>query len=127
MAAYALGHSERELERLIAQAQRYEPFTAHLFREAGITPGMRVLGVGCGAGDVSFPAAPKVRPTGQVIGGDRAPAAVAMARRRALALKVSNTRFVEGDASALTFAEPCAEPFDAAVGRLVLEFSADPI
>jgi ubiquinone/menaquinone biosynthesis C-methylase UbiE len=127
VAAYALGHSERELERLIAQGQRYEPFTAHLFREAGITPGMRVLDVGCGAGDVSFLAARMVGPTGQVIGVDRAPAAVAMARRRALALGVSNTRFVEGDASALTFSEPCEELFDAAVGRLVLEFSGDPV
>jgi SAM-dependent methyltransferase len=125
--AYALGHSERELERLIAQAQRYEPFTAQFFREAGIAPGMRVLDVGCGAGDVSFLAARMVGPTGQVIGVDRAPVAVETARRRALALAVSNTHFVEGDASALAFAEPFEEPFDAAVGRLVLEFSSDPV
>jgi hypothetical protein len=33
---YVLGHSAQELERLIAQAQRYEPLTERFFREAGI-------------------------------------------------------------------------------------------
>jgi hypothetical protein len=37
-AEHAVGHSDQELERLIAQAQRYEPFTAQFFREAGIAP-----------------------------------------------------------------------------------------
>jgi SAM-dependent methyltransferase len=122
-AAYALGHSEQEVERLIAQAQRYEPFTAQLFHAAGIAPGMRVLDVGCGAGDVSFLAARMVGPSGQVIGIDRAPVAVETARRRALALAMSNTRFVEGDAGALAL----EELFDAAVGRFVLEFASDPV
>ena len=34
---YALGHSERELERLSRQAQAFEPFTRQLLQQAGST------------------------------------------------------------------------------------------
>ena len=122
-AAYVLGHAEKELERLITQSRLFEPFTAQLFRDAGIAPGMRVLDVGSGSGDVAFLAARMVGPTGQVVGVDRSPVAVATAGRRALALELSNTRFVVGDATTMAF----EEPFDAAVGRFVLLFCPDPV
>ncbi|MCU1276406.1 MAG: hypothetical protein JWO48_3837 [Bryobacterales bacterium] len=121
-AEYVLGHSARELERLSTQARLYEPFTMQFFRDAGIEAGMRVLDVGCGSGDVSFLAARMVGPTGEVVGLDRAPAAVAMATRRALQLQLSNTRFVEGDVSEIAF----GRPFDAVVGRMVLMFCHHP-
>ncbi len=47
------------------------------FREAGIVPGMRALDVGSGAGDVAFLAADIVGDTGEVVGVDRVPAAIA--------------------------------------------------
>lgn len=119
---YVLGHSDRELERLSTQARLYEPFTMQFLRDAGITAGMHVLDVGCGSGDVSFLAARMVGPTGEVIGLDRAPAAVAMATRRAQQLQLSNTRFVEGDPGEISF----GRPFDAVVGRMVLMFCHDP-
>ena len=50
---YALGHSERELTRLGVQARLVDPITRRFFLEAGIEPGMRVLDVGSGAGDVA--------------------------------------------------------------------------
>ena len=52
--SYALGHSEHELERLSRQAEVFAPFTRQLFEQAGISSGMRILDVGCGAGDVAF-------------------------------------------------------------------------
>jgi tRNA A58 N-methylase Trm61 len=63
--AYVLGHSERELERLRLQAQLIDPITRQFLIEAGIAPGMRVLDVGCGAGDVTFLAADLVGPPGR--------------------------------------------------------------
>ncbi len=51
---YALGHSEKELQRLSRQGQVFGPFTRQLFEQAGISRGMRVLDVGCGSGDVAF-------------------------------------------------------------------------
>jgi SAM-dependent methyltransferase len=119
---YVLGHSPRELERLTTQASLYEPFTAQFFRDAGIKAGMRVLDVGCGSGDVSFLAARMVGPTGEVVGVDRASAAVETARRRAKELQLSNTRFLEGDPAGMEF----GGGFDAVVGRMVLMFNRDP-
>jgi SAM-dependent methyltransferase len=122
-AAYVLGHADKELQRLTMQSRLFEPFTAQLFRDAGLAPGMRVLDVGSGSGDVAFLAARMVGPSGQVVGLDRSAVAVATASRRALARELSNTRFVVGDVSTMTF----AEPFDAVVGRFVLLFCPEPV
>jgi SAM-dependent methyltransferase len=121
-AVYALGHSARELERLIAQARLVDPITRRFFEEAGIAPGMRVLDVGSGAGDVAFLAADLVGRTGEVIGVERAPAALKVARARAEAQVRSNVSFREGDPTTMRF----EQPFDAVVGRLVLMYYPDP-
>jgi tRNA A58 N-methylase Trm61 len=70
---YVLGHSARELERLRRQAQLVNPITRQYLIEAGIAPGMRVLDIGSGAGDVAFLAAELVGLSGQVVGVDRSP------------------------------------------------------
>lgn len=119
---YALGHSERELKRLNAQARLVGPFTRQFFQEAGVTTGMRVLEVGSGAGDTAFAAAELVGETGEVIGTDRVAAAVEAATERARALKLRNVSFREGNPAEMTF----ERPFDAVVGRYVLLFQADP-
>jgi ubiquinone/menaquinone biosynthesis C-methylase UbiE len=122
-AEYVLGHSAQEFERLINQAQLYEPFTRQFFHDAGVEAGMRVLDVGSGSGDVSFLTARLVGPPGQVVGIDRSPVAVATATRRAQELGLPNTRFMLGEADEMTF----AEPFDAVVGRFVLMFNPYPV
>ena len=119
--AYVLGHSERELERLRSQARLIEPATRAFFREAGIAPGLRVLDFGSGAGDVAFLAAELVGPEGEVIGIDRAAAAVEAATGTARERAVTNVSFREGDAARMSF----ERPFDAVVGRYVLLFQAD--
>jgi SAM-dependent methyltransferase len=120
---YALGHSERELERLSRQAQLFEPFTRQLLQQAGIRAGMRVLDVGCGSGDVALLAAELIGKSGEVIGVDRASAAVHWATARAQELDARNVRIVEGDPTEMQF----DRPFDAIVGRLVLMYYPDPV
>lgn len=120
---YALGHSERELDRLSLQAQMFDPFTHQLFRAAGLGSPMRVLDVGCGSGAVAFLAAQLVAPSGYVIGVDRTPAAIARARSQAESKRISNVQFVEGDATQMKF----GEHFDALVGRLILMYYRDPV
>ena len=114
--SYALGHSEQELERLAHQAQVFAPFTRQLFQQAGIGSGMRILDVGCGAGDVAFLAAALVGPNGEVVGADHSAAAVEWALARAQKQRISNVKFLEGDPTVMDF----EQPFDAVVGRLVL-------
>jgi ubiquinone/menaquinone biosynthesis C-methylase UbiE len=120
--AYALGHSEEELERLIQQAELFEELTRQLFVEAGIREGMRVLDLGCGVGDVSFLAARFVGPSGHVIGMDRSNECLEVARDRALFKEFENVTFIRGDLAQLYL----DAPVDAVVGRFVLMYLADP-
>ena len=121
-AIYAPGYSEEERRRLIEQADFFGGFTKRLFVDAGIGPGMRVLDVGCGVGDVSLLVASLVGPEGAVSGVDSDPLALGHARERVSAIGLTNVDFIEGDIRDLTF----DEPFDAAVGRLILMYLADP-
>ncbi len=69
---YALSSAaEHEHERLSRQSDLYEPFTRRLLARAGIEPGMRVLDVGCGPGDVSFLLSELVGDGGSVVGVER--------------------------------------------------------
>ena len=120
---YVLGRSEQESQRLITQSQFMRPSTEHIFRKAGIAPGMRVLDTGCGVGDVSLLVAELVGQTGSVVGIDRDPGVLALARERAKAAGLSNVSFEESDVERFT----ASEPFDAVVGRFVLMYQADPV
>jgi len=117
---YALGHSEEELDRLKTQARLIDPITRRLFQEAGVEPGMRVLDVACGAGDTSVLLVEMVGERGEVIGADRAPAAIEAARSKGKNL--GNLQFAEGDPAEMRF----PRPFDAVVGRYVLMFQDHP-
>src|SRR5882672_1076691 len=120
--AYVLGHSGHEIERLKAQAQLIDPVTRRFFRDAGLAPGMRVLDVGSGAGDVAFLAADIVGSKGEVVGVDRVAEALVTARERAAAQSLHNVSFRAGDPGEMTF----ERPFDAIIGRYVLQFQKDP-
>ena len=119
--SYVLGHSEREMRRLEIQASLIDPITRRFFSAAGVSSGHRVLDVGSGVGDVAFLAKELVGDRGSVLGIERAIGAVEEARRRATQRGV-DVSFIEGDAAHMEF----AEPFDAVVGRYVLQFQNDP-
>lgn len=120
---YPLGHSSQELDRLTFQGGVFAPFTRQLLTQAGIEPGMRVLDVGSGSGDVSFLVADLVGEGGHVLGVDRSAAAVRRARFRATYREQPNVTFVVGDPAAMNF----DRPFDAIVGRFVLMYQDDPV
>ncbi|WP_426512733.1 class I SAM-dependent methyltransferase [Dactylosporangium sp. McL0621] len=120
--AYALARTQEEYARLGRQAVFLHGTTERLFRAAGLAPGMRVLDVGSGSGDVALLAAELVGPEGEVVGVDVDPAVLRVACGRAESLGLANVRFVEGDVRGAEL----DGPFDAAVGRLVLMYRADP-
>src|ERR1700761_4684247 len=90
---YLLGHADAEVRRLLLQALLYDDYTEQALRLAGLRPGMRVLDVGCGPGDVSFVAARLVGPQGAVIGIDAADDIIELARDRAAKHGLTSVRF----------------------------------
>ena len=120
---YVLGHAAGELERLIRQAAFFGDLTAHTLKVAGLAPGMRVLDVGCGAGDVSLLAASIVGPSGSVTGVDMNADAVKFARARIEGAKIPNITIESGDITKL----PYVAEFDAVIGRLVVMYLGDQI
>jgi protein-L-isoaspartate O-methyltransferase len=119
---YLLGHTDYEQLRLIRQARVLAPATYQFLRDAGIGPGMRVLDIGCGMGDVTMLVTQLIGPQGRVISIDLDQTSIDSARKRVAAVGVENAAFHQADIS--TFTD--AEPFDAVVGRLVLEFQPYP-
>jgi ubiquinone/menaquinone biosynthesis C-methylase UbiE len=120
--AYSLGHSDSELARLQKQAEFYADFTRSVFLKAGIQPGMHILDVGCGVGDVSMEAARIVGPTGSVLGIDQSEAALDLARHRVTHSGLPQASFRKGD---LMSVESDIQ-FDAVIGRFILLHLRDP-
>jgi len=118
---YTLGHEDSEVRRLLLQGRLYRADTKHALLLAGLRPGMRVLDVGSGPGDVSFLAAEIVGPTGSVIGVDAADV-VHLARSRATEQGLTNVSFTQAALDELVL----DEPVDAVIGRLILMHLPDP-
>jgi ubiquinone/menaquinone biosynthesis C-methylase UbiE len=120
---YILGQSEYEYERLTFQAKIVRPFTDKFFRFAGVSPGMRVLEIGSGMGDVAFLAGEIVGPGGWVLGVDQNGAGLEKARERSRQQGCSS--WVSFEASNLAQFDT-AHQFDAIVGRYILLYQQDP-
>jgi SAM-dependent methyltransferase len=118
---YCLGHADWELQRLQIQASIIGGITQQLIRDCGIKPGMRVIEVGCGAGDVSLLLAEAVGPTGSVLAIEREAKALEHARARAEAHP--QIEFVQGSFDELDGVAPA----DAVFGRYVLCHQGDPV
>ena len=119
---YVLGSSPRELSRLSLQAQIIQPITERLLRQLGIEEGMRVLDLGCGAGDVSMLAAEMVGPMGSVFGIDQSAKAIATAEARARDGGYQQISFYVSSVEEFS----CLEMFDVVIGRYVLIHQPSP-
>ena len=105
------------------QARTLRPYTEKFFRAAGVAPGMRVLDVGSGMGDVALLSADIVGPGGRVLGIDRDASALDNARRRTEEQGCSS--WVEFQTSNLD-EFTTTDQFDALAGRYVLLYQPDP-
>jgi 2-polyprenyl-3-methyl-5-hydroxy-6-metoxy-1,4-benzoquinol methylase len=119
---YFLGHSTKEFRRLARQAGLAERETEELFRTAGISPGMQVLEIGSGAGDVAMLVGRLIRPNGSVLGIEQHADSVALATERVAAVGNVSVRFEIGNLE--TYAP--SRDYDALVGRFVLPYLSDP-
>ena len=119
---YTMGRSDEETQRLMEQSRLFEPITRRFLTSAGIGEGMRVLDIGCGAGDVSLIAAELVGSEGEIVGVDMNPEILDTARMRVREAGNDNAQFIAGDVQTLDL----GERFDALVGRLVLMYLPNP-
>lgn len=119
---YVMGSGDTELRRLQTISVLYRDITLRWLERAGIGPGMSVVDVGCGPGDVTLLAADLVGPAGSVTGVDGAPEGLALARSRAKRAGLRMVRYEEADVDSWL----PDEPVDAVVGRLILMHLPDP-
>jgi ubiquinone/menaquinone biosynthesis C-methylase UbiE len=115
--------TEAENRRQVGRARLLNPGTRWLLERAGVGPGMAVLDVGTGAGDVAFLAAELVGERGRVVGVDLNPAILEMARARAEAAGLRHVSFAEGN---IREGLALDVEIDAIVGRSVLMHLEDP-
>jgi SAM-dependent methyltransferase len=120
---YVLGHTSAEMARLDAQAAALAAPTRLAMDLAGIRPGMRVLDLGAGTGEVALLAAEVVGSEGSVVSVDQSPDVLEYAAAKAAQRGVTTVRFVQGDIASYV----PDQPVDACVGRLVLTYLPDPV
>ena len=94
----------------------------HLRAAYGISPGDRVLDIGCGAGLTTRDAARAAAP-GEVLGVDVSERMLELARQRTAAEGLDNVRYELGDAQVHRF-DPAG--FDVAISRFGTMFFSDP-
>ena len=80
---YVLGNGTQEQERLKLQGRFLEKWAEQFLLSASLEPGMSVLDLGCGMGDVSLLAGRLVGPSGHVTAIDRDLVVLNKARARA--------------------------------------------
>jgi ubiquinone/menaquinone biosynthesis C-methylase UbiE len=114
---YFLGQGSAEHQRLRQQAQELEGESSWLFDQIGISPGSRVVEIGCGPQGCLELLATRVGPQGSVVGVEVSEESVDLARRFLADRVLTNVEVVRGDAKASGLA---GESFDLATARLVL-------
>jgi ubiquinone/menaquinone biosynthesis C-methylase UbiE len=114
--SYVLGRTDHEQRRLALQASLLDTFSTEFFRHAGISPGMQVLEVGCGVGDVSLIAAQLVGKHGKVHCLDIDDAAIETARGKIHSAKHNHVSFECGEVDRHAH----SHAYDAVIGRHIL-------
>jgi ubiquinone/menaquinone biosynthesis C-methylase UbiE len=101
----------------------FSVFGQQLVEDLAISPGERVLDIGCGRGAVLFPAAERVAANGAVLGIDLAPGMVERTAAQARARGLDQVRVEVMDAQ-----EPKLSPssYDVVASGLVIFFLPDP-
>jgi len=117
-----MARSREEVDQPSLSARALEPFTRSFLSDAGVAPGMRVLDMCSGTGDLTFLLREIVGPEGHVTGIDPSFQAVDYAKERTAFRGFTNVEFVAAELDNL----PVGRAFDAIVGRGVLAYRRHP-
>ncbi len=139
-AADVVEASEPEHTRLVGVSRAMEPYVRETCARVGLTPGAKVIEVGCGSLGALLSLSAIVGPEGVVVGLDRDREALDTARSILTIQGEGNVRLVQADLVTLTPAHVCpptrtdpsplrsdgpAGPFDLAYGHFVLCYQTD--
>lgn len=122
-AVYALGTSEAERVRLQRQAQELRAHSEYLLDRVALGPGQRAIDLGCGPLGILDLLSMRVGRTGSVIGLDREPKNVALAKAFVQDSGLVNVEIIEGDARSTRLAPGS---FDVVHARTLLTNVPDP-
>jgi SAM-dependent methyltransferase len=95
--SYPLGGTSTERDRLLSQAEQYEPTTNWLLDQIGVQPGWRAADIGCGPIGILNLLSQRVGPRGEVVGLEREPRFVEMARAEIAKRGLGNVTMVQAD------------------------------
>jgi SAM-dependent methyltransferase len=121
--SYVLGTDPIERERLSNQSARLAPEANWLLDQVGIQPGARAVDVGCGPLGILDLLAERVGTSGTVVGVEREPHLLNIARATLAERGFPNVQVQLGDATATGLPQ---DRFDLAHERLVLIVSPQP-
>lgn len=120
---YSLATGSADRSRLEILHRLYGPGSQYFLLRQGLKPGMTVLEIGCGMGDMACWLAQQVAPTGKVIAIDTAEDSLQIAREKATKKDITNVQFLNLDVHEV---ESLGQQFDFTYGRWVLIFSSNP-
>ena len=95
--SYPLGGTSTERDRLLSQAEQYEPTANWLLDQVGVQDGWRAVDIGCGPIGILNLLSERVGPKGVVIGLEREQRFVEMARAEIAKRGMGNVTMVQGD------------------------------
>ena len=95
--SYPLGGTQAERDRLLTQAEQYEPTANWLLDQIGIRPGWRAVDIGCGPIGILNLLSQRVGQGGMVIGLEREQRFVEMARSEITKRGLGNVKMVQAD------------------------------
>jgi ubiquinone/menaquinone biosynthesis C-methylase UbiE len=95
--SYPLGGTSIERDRLLGQAEQYEPTANWLLDQIGVQDGWRAVDIGCGPIGILNLLSQRVGPSGAVIGLEREQRFVEMARAEIAKRGLTNVTMVQGD------------------------------
>lgn len=95
--SYPLGGTSIERDRLLSQAEQYQPSANWLLDRIGVQPGWKAVDIGCGPIGILNLLSQRVGPGGSVIGLEREPRFVEMARAEIAKRGLGNVTIVQAD------------------------------
>jgi ubiquinone/menaquinone biosynthesis C-methylase UbiE len=119
---YIMSTGESAEARLMLLEKIYGPTTRILLQESGLCAGMKVVEIGCGAGNTACHIAETVGLTGKVVAVDISSEQLAVAKRRAAKLTNNTIDFIEANAATTGLGSGC---FDLVYSRLLLTHVRD--